>query len=87
MGMKKTAIILALLLAVSLPSLLPVSAFAMTWVTPSGAVVNDAGQLISAPPVSFTVKPATITVTIKLCTVPSKSAITRFFAAITCPKK
>lgn len=83
--MKKTIAIISLLIAVSVPSVFPV--YAMTWMTPSGAVVNDAGQLVSAPPVSFTVKPAITTVTIKLCTVPSKSAIARFFAAITCPKK
>lgn len=85
--MKKKTIILALLLAVSLPSIIPVSAYAMNWVTPSGAIVNDAGQLISAPPVNFTVKPATTTVAIKPCKPSNNTALARFFAAINCQKK
>lgn len=34
----------------------------MTWVTPSGAIVNDAGQLIALPP---TAQIATTTIPIK----------------------
>lgn len=83
----KTVAVISLCLAVFMPSLLPSSAYAMNWVTPSGAIVNDAGQLISAAPMSFTVKPVTTTVAIKPCKPSNNTALARFFAAINCPKK
>lgn len=63
--MKKLALI-TLLFAVALPSFIPMSAYAMTFVTPSGAIVNELGQLISAPPA------ATTTVSVKHSTYESK---------------